>query len=101
MILRIVQMDFREESIPAFLALFEERKATIRAFNGCTHLELWQDSSQPHILFTYSNWDSEADLNHYRYSEFFKDTWGMTKQLFAGPPKAWSVVQKSIAGNPS
>ncbi len=99
MILRIVQMTFRPAEVPAFLELFEERKATIRAFKGCTHLELWQDSAQPNILFTYSKWESEADLNHYRFSDFFKDTWGKTKVLFAEKPNAWSVTQKSIAGN--
>ncbi len=92
-------MTFRPEEVPAFLELFETRKATIRAFKGCTHLELWQDSSQPNILFTYSNWETEEHLNHYRFSEFFKDTWGKTKALFAEKPNAWSVVQKSIAGN--
>ncbi len=91
MILRIVQMSFHPQHIAAFTALFEERKQTIRSFPGCTHLELWQDANNPNIFFTYSNWNSEADLNHYRFSEFFKDTWGKTKALFDAKPQAWSV----------
>lgn len=84
-------MQFKPEHIPAFQYLFEERKSTIRAFDGCTHLELWQHADNPTIFFTYSNWQSEEHLNHYRFSEFFKDTWGKTKALFAAPPEAWSV----------
>ncbi len=94
MIVRIVQMTFREDAVNEFTALFNERKQTIRSFAGCTHLELWQDSKQSNVFFTCSHWDAESDLDHYRFSEFFKDTWGKTKALFAGKPQAWSLTQK-------
>ena len=94
MIVRIVQMTFKAEGVNDFIALFEARKETIRGFNGCMHLELWQDSTHSNIFFTYSLWNSEADLNHYRFSEFFKDTWVRTKALFADKPQAWSVIQR-------
>ena len=96
MIVRIVQMTFKEDCIDAFTSFFEARKQTIRNFQGCTHLELWQDSKNPTIFFTYSNWDSETDLDHYRFSEFFKDTWRHTKAMFASKPQAWSVIIKAI-----
>ncbi len=94
MIIRIVQMTFRPEAVSDFTALFEDRKETIKGFPGCTHLELWQDTKNPNIFFTYSHWQSDAHLDHYRFSEFFKDTWGRTKALFAAPPQAWSVERK-------
>lgn len=90
-------MTFCDNKIDEFLNIFEERKQTIKNFKGCLHLELWQDSTNKNIFFTYSNWESEADLNHYRFSEFFKDTWSKTKALFADKPQAWSVIKKSIA----
>ena len=96
MIVRIVQMTFEEDSVCDFLALFEERKQLIRHFEGCEHLELWQDAHAPNIFFTYSKWTSEQHLNHYRFSELFKDTWAKTKALFAAKPNAWSVTQKMI-----
>lgn len=94
MIVRIVQMTFREDAVSAFEELFEERKSLIRHFEGCTHLELWQDARQPAVFFTYSHWESEAHLDRYRFSEFFKDTWARTKSLFAEKPSAWSVQQR-------
>ena len=96
MIIRIVQMSFREDGVADFQALFAERKSRIRHFEGCLHLELWQDAQRPEIFFTYSHWLSEAHLNHYRYSAFFKETWGLTKALFAAPPQAWSVGSQMI-----
>lgn len=95
MIVRIVQMTFRKECVKDFTDLFEDRKQTIRGFRGCTHLELWQDNTHPNIFFTYSMWDSQADLDHYRFSDFFKDTWGKTKALFVDKPQAWSVTVRA------
>ena len=89
-------MTFREDGIEEFINIFEERKQTIRSFAGCMHLELWQDSKSPNVFCTYSKWESEAALDHYRFSGFFKDTWGKTKALFAAKPQAWSMVIKSI-----
>jgi len=95
MIIRIVKMTFKKDRVNDFAELFEARKQTIRNFQGCTHLELWQDSVLENVFFTYSHWSSVAELDHYRFSSFFKDTWGKTKALFAEKPKAWSVIRKS------
>ena len=94
MIIRIVQMTFRADGVEAFQELFKSRKSTIRGFAGCTHLELWQDNKDPCVFFTYSHWEQETDLDHYRFSEFFKDTWGRTKALFSRKPQAWSVERR-------
>lgn len=96
MILRIVQMSFKPELVPDFVSLFEERKHLIRNFEGCEHLELWQDANDPNIFLTYSIWLSEEHLTHYRYSELFKDTWARTKALFASKPQAWSLDRKMV-----
>ncbi len=96
MIVRIVQMTFKKEKVDDFLALFTDRKQLIRDFDGCTHLELWQDSKDSNVFFTYSIWISEKHLDHYRFSELFKDTWAQTKAMFEEKAKAWSVQQKMV-----
>jgi quinol monooxygenase YgiN len=93
MIVRIVKMVFEPEHVAGFVQLFEERKERIRNFEGCTHLELWKESGKENVYFTYSHWINEQALNHYRFSEFFKETWGLTKALFAQKAEAWSVIQ--------
>jgi hypothetical protein len=92
MIVRIVKMSFKAEHIKEFQAFFKDRKDRIKSFDGCRHLELWQDSKEPHVFFTYSLWDNEQALNHYRFSEFFKDTWTATKAMFLQKAEAWSVM---------
>jgi quinol monooxygenase YgiN len=88
---RIVKMTFRPEEVDVFLTLFAEQSPKIRARPGCLHLELWRSRDPDNVLFTYSLWESEADLNAYRHSELFGDTWKRTKALFAEGPAAWSV----------
>jgi heme-degrading monooxygenase HmoA len=94
MIIRIVKMTFQEESLSHFLELFASREAAIRAFEGCEHLELWQDRHDSRICFTCSHWISEEALQAYRQSELFKETWQQTKVLFADKPEAWTVEKK-------
>lgn len=96
MILRIVKMTFQPEKVNTFRTLFEETKHQIRSFEGCQHLELWQDTNDPRIFFTYSIWEKQDNLTKYRNSELFKQTWQETKALFADKPEAWSVKQESL-----
>ncbi|MCS6929914.1 MAG: antibiotic biosynthesis monooxygenase [Saprospiraceae bacterium] len=92
MIKRIVKMTFRPEGVEVFLnEIFEESKSQIRAFPGCRHMELLQAINDPRTLFTWSIWDNESALEHYRQSELFQRTWARTKALFAQPAEAWSV----------
>ena len=59
MFIRIVKMKFKEENISQFKNVFEENKETIRGFEGCTFLELYQDKHDATIFFTYSYWEEE------------------------------------------
>ena len=91
MFIRIVKLTIGEENISSFEKIFEETKQTIRNFNGCRFLELYQDRSDPRVFFTYSYWNTEDDLEAYRQSDFFKNVWGKTRELFVAKPEAWSV----------
>lgn len=96
MIRRIVKMTFQEERVEEFLQLFNTYKQAIRHQPGCQHLELWQDEDHPHIFYTYSLWDSVADLNAYRHSETFAKVWPATKAFFSAKPSAFSAQQKIV-----
>lgn len=84
-------MSFHPENIPAFLDNFEIMKTKIRNAEGNRLLELYQDKNDTNIFFTYSYWETEADLENYRQSELFYDVWEFTKKLFNDKPQAWSV----------
>lgn len=91
MIKRIVKMEFKPEKVETFKQLFDSQKENIRGFEGCEHLELWQDVKNKTTFMTYSYWKAEEDLENYRHSALFKNVWANTKVLFADRPKAWSV----------
>lgn len=91
MITRLVKLTLQPDKIEDFMLVFAEVKGTIAAFDGCHRVELLQDISSPNIFFTYSIWEDEHYLNHYRFSEFFKQTWERSKKLFAAKAEAWSV----------
>jgi heme-degrading monooxygenase HmoA len=91
MLVRIVKMSFHEEKIPDFLANFETVKEEIRKSDGNRFLELYQDKNDKCIFFTYSYWETEADLETYRQSALFSTVWSYTKTLFNAKPEAWSV----------
>lgn len=91
MFVRIVKMSFDPTKVDTFLANFETKKHHIRAFNGCEFLELYRDKHNTNIFFTYSYWQTEADLENYRHSDLFKGVWADTKVLFNAKPQAWSV----------
>ena len=91
MIKRIVKLTFQPALVPDFMAIFEESKDKIRAFEGNLHLELLRDVAQQNVLFTLSFWENEEALERYRQSELFKTTWAKTKVLFEDKPAAWTV----------
>ncbi|WP_299016620.1 antibiotic biosynthesis monooxygenase family protein [uncultured Polaribacter sp.] len=94
MFVRIVKMSFHQKHVSAFLNMFEDKKVRIRASKGCQLLELYQDKNNPDIFFTYSYWQTASDLENYRNSDFFKETWQETKTYFNDKPEAWSVDKK-------
>lgn len=97
MIKRIVKLSFKPENVEAFQQIFAESKNKIAGMPGCHSVELLRCTDPDHVFFTYSFWDSEEDLNAYRYSDLFQKTWAKTKILFNDRPLAWSteMVDKS------
>ncbi len=88
---RIVKLTFDSEKIESFLEIFNNTKFQIRNFEGCRLLELHRDQKNPSIFFSYSYWETEAHLEAYRNSDFFKSIWTEVKPLFIEKPEAWSV----------
>ena len=91
MFVRIVKMGFYEDKVGAFLSNFQQVKQDIRNFPGNRFLELYRDRNDPNVFFTYSYWDTEADLENYRKSELFIEVWAYTRKLFSQKAEAWSV----------
>ena len=91
MLIRIVRMHFTEAGVEEFLQIFNENKIAIRNCEGCTHLELLQDTADPNTYTTLSHWADEQSLERYRKSELFGSVWGRVKTLFAERTQAFSL----------
>ena len=91
MITRIVKMTLQPEKVNEFISFFDTIKHQINTYKGCQGVKLLQDKNKPNILFTYSLWNSEEDLNNYRHSELFALVWPATKKFFTDKAEAWST----------
>ncbi|MEQ9103730.1 MAG: putative quinol monooxygenase [Rhodothermales bacterium] len=98
---RVVRMTFRTEAVPEFLEIFADVVADIRRQPGCLHVELMRDAQWPDVYATFSVWKSEAALEAYRQTPFFRKTWSLTKALFAAPPRAESYGPVSTTQEPA
>jgi autoinducer 2-degrading protein len=85
-------MTFIPERTVEFINFFEGYKDQIRNFSGCSYLQILQDKNNPNIIFSYSHWRSEEDLENYRKSDLFSKIWPKTKELFNAAPDAWSTA---------
>lgn len=92
MITRIVKLHIQPDKLEDFKKIYLSSANTIRSFSGCRSVEVYQKSDTPEIVFTYSKWDTEDDLNAYRNSNFFNDVWKSVKPLFLQKAEAWSLV---------
>ena len=86
-------MEFKQDLVLEFLSIFEKSKDKIKAAEGCLDLVLVREMQEGNIFFTISKWKSEEDLQRYRQSTLFKDTWSATKNLFQNSAEAWSTKE--------
>lgn len=91
MLIRIVKLHFKPEHIETFKEILDSTSGRIRDFEGCLHMEGYQQIDCPEVFFTYSHWVNEEALNAYRASDFFSSVWSKTKVLFQEKPMAWSL----------
>ena len=91
MIRRLVRLQFPESFGPEFKRLFTERKGHILNFPGCVSLERYQDADAPGVWYTWSSWHSAMDLEKYRQSPLFRETWKVIKPQFLVPPQAFTL----------
>jgi quinol monooxygenase YgiN len=91
MIVRLVKITLLPGKKDEFISLFKTVEASINNFEGCMHVELLSDTSDENIVFTYSKWASNEQLQKYRQSALFEGTWKNAKILFSQKAEAWSL----------
>lgn len=94
-------MSFAPEHTATFEAVFSESKSRIRASAGCEYLSLHRDHHHSNVYYTVSKWKSQADLDRYRNSQLFANTWAKTKPLFNDKPQAHSLEMITEVSTPA
>lgn len=54
-------------------------------------MKLLRDKNNPQVVFTYSEWEKEEDLEKYRKSALFGEVWPTVKQWFDKKAEAIST----------
>ncbi len=89
--IRLVKLTIKQEEVEKFKSIFSASRGVILGFKGCEKLSLVVDNNNPQIMFTVSHWENESDLENYRNSDFFKNTWSTVKKMFDAAPEVWST----------
>lgn len=92
MIVRFVCMKIKPDKLAEFRSIYAGICDRIRAFPGCTYLQLLLDTDGECNLYTISHWRSAKDLEAYRASPFFRGVWARLKPLFRDKPWAQSTT---------
>jgi len=92
-ITRIVKMSFQQDYAEEFEIFFTKIQNQVASQPGCNGVKLLKQVGETGVFFTYSSWNSEADLNQYRQSEVFGMIWPKVKAWFVAKPEAWSVEE--------
>lgn len=94
MLVRVVKMQFNINFIEEFKILFNEVKPKISNFKGCLGVKLLQHETDQSVFFTISEWRSADDLENYRKSDLFIQTWTKVKPNFCAKAEAWSLLEQ-------
>ncbi len=90
-LLRIVRLEFPQERIADFQQVFLSSRSFIESMPGCEGVELRQELDKPGVFFTVSHWHTVDNLNYYRDSDKFVETWKTIKPWFIAKPQAWTL----------
>jgi len=94
MIKRIVRLTVRDEaSMEAFRNIYAERNPFKNGVQGCMSVKIMKDVTEENIYYIVSHWDRPEDLEAYRQSDYFKETWPMVKAQLATRAEAFSMTE--------
>ncbi|HLV41534.1 MAG TPA: antibiotic biosynthesis monooxygenase family protein [Brumimicrobium sp.] len=89
--IRLVKLTLKKEHVNDFIEHFDTVKEKINAFPGCLGMKLLRDKNNPQVVFTFSEWNDDSDLENYRKSELFGSIWPTVKQWFEQKAEAIST----------
>jgi len=90
-ITRIVKLTFKPEHISDFETFYATIRDKVASQPGCNGVTFLKEQNNTGVFFTYSNWNSEEDLNTYRNTPVFGQIWPTIKVWFGAKAEAWTL----------
>lgn len=69
-----------------FVQLMNDDLEDTMKFEGCKHFALYEDTQNENGFILYEEWESQANFDAYRTSEYFKARGGQLFPLMDGTP---------------
>ena len=98
MIKRIVRLTVKDAaSKEAFQEIYRSRNPFKNGVIGCLEVKVMQDVNDDDVFYTVSLWGSNDDLEAYRKSDYFAETWPLVKAQLSKPAEAFSMTETDIS----
>lgn len=97
MIKRIVRLTVKDTAASeAFQEIYRSRNPFKNGVKGCRDVKVMKDVNDENVYYTVSIWDHNDDLEAYRESEYFAETWPMVKAQLSKRAEAFSMTESEI-----
>lgn len=87
MVIRVV-LRIQPDQRAAFLAYLAEESPQVRAMDGCSWYELFEDPNDEGRFLLYEEWDSADAFEAYKSTESFSQAFAVLGPMMAGPPSS-------------
>lgn len=82
-----------EASKAAFAKIYANRNPFTKKVKGCLEVKVMKDADHDDVIYTVSLWEAKEDLEAYRNSNYFAETWPMVKKQLAKRAEAFSLEE--------
>ena len=86
MIVIRVNVKIKPEETENFKEFLQQEMKDVKQFSGCEHFHLYEDIYNPNAFLLYEEWQTLADFDAYRQSDFFKQNGEKLFPMMAQPP---------------
>ena len=98
MIKRVVRLTVKDAAAKeAFQEIYRSRNPYKNGVKGCQDVKVMKDVNEDNVYYTVSLWDRNEDLEAYRQSDYFAETWPMVKAQLSKRAEAFSMTETDIA----
>jgi len=97
MIKRIVRLTMKDAAAKvSFQEIYRSRNPLKNGVKGCREVKVMKDVNDDNVYYTVSTWEHNDDLEAYRASEYFAETWPMVKAQLSKRAEAFSMTETEI-----